>query len=785
MNTVTDTLLTIVRAEGVEQYVRAFGQTIPGAMGKASAAQSEWGAAQQLNIDRMQAQATAYGRQATIVAGMTATILGLAGAGIKAAADMQGLQVRFETLTGSAAKAQQLASFVKNLPMPFSLSEVGEAAGKIELFGQNAQKWLPMAGDMAAGAHKSVVEAAGAIAQVLSGSPIGIRRLRQFGIMSEQLQAAGWTGSMKTPQDLATLAPALQSVIDAKFSGGTERALNTLGGATANMRREISLALEVIGQGFTPTLTGAAKETAVLAHWFQNLSPHAKEVANDILKVGIVGGTIASVTLKAAQMALQWQTMVAQRAMAARALAEETAQLEANTGAAEANAAANGVAAGAAGSRGAAGFMGRGMGATGAIMAATAGAGIGYVGGSMLTGASTGWGMAGMAGTVLAGAGAGAAVGGPAGAVVGAFTAVAGAGYKLVASLNDMVAKSAQAADDAENKFSLSFVPVGAGLTRENARGIAGSRFGNEGGSRGWYVPTSAMTGMSAQQAASMGLVRDSRGLFRTETDVERDWSQWKAENLVPVRASEKGGGTAPTLAGLAAAAELATSQAAITDSVRRATDAANEQGLSFAELQQRQIALTDTLKWAGDQWETLNRKEDDGQQAQYAYADATKAATKAIEEQAAAAQRVSEAMTAAQSSSEGYAGVLKALGVGDNSVLYRNALGYQRNVGYMAAQRGLAAGDTGAYYGGLTSMLGAEKGLAGAAANYGGGWASIRGQDVIAPWQWQAAQQNGAAGAQINVVAQFQTPKGLISAFSRDVRTDIAAQQYNEQAGW
>ena len=114
---------------------------------------------------------------------------------LEASMQMEGYFAKLKTALKSGELAQAAMEWAKDFAAntPFSMSAVVDAVARLEMYGLAAKKWLPLVGDMAGAMGRDVTDAVEAIADAISGG--GLERLKEFGISSSALKAAGWSGS--------------------------------------------------------------------------------------------------------------------------------------------------------------------------------------------------------------------------------------------------------------------------------------------------------------------------------------------------------------------------------------------------------------------------------------------------------------------------------------------------------------------------------------------------------------------------------------------------------------
>jgi hypothetical protein len=197
----------------------------------------------------------------------------IAKAGLDAAAQMEGYFAKMKVAMKDANLAKSMMDWAKNFAAttPFEMSEVVDATVRLQLYGLEAKKWLPMVGDMAGAMGKSVTDGVEAVADAISGG--GLERLKEFGISGVMLKSAGWSGGYKTAEDIETLKVALQSVMNSKFGGGMKSMMSTAAGAVSNFKDQLFALKVKIGEALMPT--------------FRSLLDYGGKVVNWLIQTGV------------------------------------------------------------------------------------------------------------------------------------------------------------------------------------------------------------------------------------------------------------------------------------------------------------------------------------------------------------------------------------------------------------------------------------------------------------------------------------------------------------------
>lgn len=160
-----------------------------------------------------------------------------AGVGFKEAVDLEGYRLQLETATKDTEKASKIMQYAINLAnkTPFEGGELVEGAAQFEAMGLSAQKWLPLAGDMAAATNKDFMQATEAIIDAQTGE---LERLKEFGIKKadiekkagEMFKGVQVVNNQGQIVDQEKFNEAMVALIQDKFTGGMEKQAGTLKG---------------------------------------------------------------------------------------------------------------------------------------------------------------------------------------------------------------------------------------------------------------------------------------------------------------------------------------------------------------------------------------------------------------------------------------------------------------------------------------------------------------------------------------------------------------------------
>jgi len=322
MGTATDTLLTVVRMEGVESYLRDQGRLADGA-GRVSRAERDM-------VQGMNQVGNAF------LAGGTGAIA-MGTALVRVASNFEIMRTRMEVAMGGVEEGARTWRWAVQYAAqtPFDVKEVIDATTLLQLYGLEAQHWLPMVGDMAAAMSTSVLDATMAVARGMQGN---LQRLREtFGLSTTALEKYGANITRQgavlraTTEDQEALNKALQAWLSDKFAGGIEKRAQTLEGRLNNLTDALELAAVSVGESLLPEVKGAVDWTT---HWidaFNELSPVTKDIIADTLKFGAGIGIFVGAALKVSAFGMQ--VRLTQAAMTQAAMTQATLNMATHAGA--------------------------------------------------------------------------------------------------------------------------------------------------------------------------------------------------------------------------------------------------------------------------------------------------------------------------------------------------------------------------------------------------------------------------------------------------------------------
>jgi hypothetical protein len=224
------------------------------------------------------------------VVGGVAAVAGLIYKSIQKAGQFEQLEVQFEVLMKSAAKAKERMDELKTLALdvPVTFVDMAEASRMLEVFTEGAfasTDAMRMMSDAAAASGRNIQEVAfwygRAYSMVKSGRPFGeaAMRLQEMGLLTgtarNQMERLG-RGSRNTAKVMAILNSQFT-----KFSGASSRAALTWGGQISMWQDAWDQALDAVGKELLPfaktkltAVTEAVKrmiKDGTLTQWGKNI----------------------------------------------------------------------------------------------------------------------------------------------------------------------------------------------------------------------------------------------------------------------------------------------------------------------------------------------------------------------------------------------------------------------------------------------------------------------------------------------------------------------------------
>ena len=219
---------------------------------------------------------------------------------LTAAADMEAYESTLSKVTGSSVEAARLLEQMQVMAAktPFDVAGIVDAGVKLKSFGQDIDRFLPLAADLAAVFQRDVSDVALGLGKALAGSQDGLTILNDgLGITKRELAAAGahmtsaGAIALETADDLTALANAIEKVAQQKnFAGAAEDMAEGMKGAFSNvedawnqLQASLGGQLKNEAQGIAGMIGGIAEALNALPEPIQKAAAYA-----------VVAGTAAS-----------------------------------------------------------------------------------------------------------------------------------------------------------------------------------------------------------------------------------------------------------------------------------------------------------------------------------------------------------------------------------------------------------------------------------------------------------------------------------------------------------
>ena len=187
---------------------------------------------------------------------------------------------------------------------PFDLPGVVDAGVKLRSLQVDVDKFLPLAGDLAAVFQRDIRDSALALGRALSGSQEGVEVLnRSFGISKREMEAAGavmkanGAVAIDSAKDLEKLEIALTNIIKQKYGGAMKEQSKDASVAFANLGDAIGQLQAALGSELTDDFASLARSITELVQEFNEIpGPTKRMIAQTVVFGTAVVGTAAAVS---------------------------------------------------------------------------------------------------------------------------------------------------------------------------------------------------------------------------------------------------------------------------------------------------------------------------------------------------------------------------------------------------------------------------------------------------------------------------------------------------------
>lgn len=279
----------------------------------------------------------------SLAVGISLPLAGVAASALQASARIETARAAFETMTGSAARANQVLRQVQEFAArtPFEFPELVRSSQKLLAFGFAADRIVPILNSVG-----GAVAAVGGGADVLdrvtlalgqisakgkvsaeelnqlaeTGLPVRDILARSFGVTTAELTKLVERGAVPAKEAIDAL---LKGFEGGQFAGSLERQSKTLTGVFSNLKDQVTASLGQVGDVLAPTAKRVATELVApalkgiqdLAQGFAGLSPAAQ---NAVLGISAFAAAVGPAALVAGQLTIALQGVVsAGKALAA------------------------------------------------------------------------------------------------------------------------------------------------------------------------------------------------------------------------------------------------------------------------------------------------------------------------------------------------------------------------------------------------------------------------------------------------------------------------------------
>jgi len=284
----------------------------------------------QRNIGRAKATLKNFGSSATSIgatlsASVTLPIIGMGGVALKTASDFEQLEVRLQTLTGSAEAGRKQFELLQKFSAgtPFQLQDLVKANNTLLGFGLSAEASftaLQQLGDVASATGADLQSIAIAFGQSSAEGKLFTRDIRQFinqgvpavDLLSESMGVARsevFTLAEEGKISFKVLQDAIAQATSegGKFAGATKAQSQTIAGLFSTLRDNVSLALGELGNEIVEALDlealikSATEKIQIITDVFKNLEDDVKK---NLIGLAVVLGASGPVALAIGGLAM-------------------------------------------------------------------------------------------------------------------------------------------------------------------------------------------------------------------------------------------------------------------------------------------------------------------------------------------------------------------------------------------------------------------------------------------------------------------------------------------------
>jgi tape measure domain-containing protein len=281
--------------------------TIPQKFGEAAdAAEQKWS-----SLDAMGTRLMGVGTALT--AAITVPLVGVGAAAVKTSEELNMANIAFTTMLGSADKAGE---FLKELQKfaastPFQFTELVDAAKRMQAFGFESSQVIPtlrIIGDTVSlmGGGKDAIDGiTRALGQMQAKGKVSAEEMNQLAernVKAWEFLAQGIGVSIPDAMKLAekgaisasVAIPAILDGMNAKFSGGMEKASQTLTGVWSNFKDQATVTLAEMGNIIAPALKSVVELAMPLLNWAKDAVMWFSQLPEPIQKGALAFAAMAA-----------------------------------------------------------------------------------------------------------------------------------------------------------------------------------------------------------------------------------------------------------------------------------------------------------------------------------------------------------------------------------------------------------------------------------------------------------------------------------------------------------
>ncbi len=266
-------------------------------------------------LNKVGSKATSAGQSMLPV---TAAVGAAGYAAVKSASDLEQYRIQFETLTGSAKKAEEIVSRLNEIAAktPFETSQLSEVTTLLMQYGLTADDAIDQMqtlGDISLGNADKMKRIATAYGQMSSAGKVSLEDVKQmieagFSPLQEMSESTGESmeslydriskGTMSVDEIKESMQRATSE--GGKYFGAMDAQSETLAGQLSTLQDNASMAAASFGEMLLPMIKQFVEWVSGLAQWLQGLDDKWKAI---ILTVALVLAAIGPLLIIFGQMA--------------------------------------------------------------------------------------------------------------------------------------------------------------------------------------------------------------------------------------------------------------------------------------------------------------------------------------------------------------------------------------------------------------------------------------------------------------------------------------------------